>query len=289
MTGTIRLGTAGWVYEPWRDNFYPKGLKQKDELAYSSARLGNIEINATFYSHQKAQSFQNWAAATPDDFVFSVKGHQLVTHIKRLKDVEIPVANFLASGVLALGRKLGPFCWQLPGNTKYDPDRVETFLELLPQTPAALLALAGKSEGLKNEPYLDATGVTKVRHAIEVRHESFAVPRFIEQLRAHNVALVVADTAEWSYIDQTADFSYARLQGAPGAEAYTPEERSIRAQWLKAWAEGRPVAEGRYVTAPEASSPPRDVNAFFVSTDKDNAPHNARAVMAELGLTGPGE
>ena len=288
-TGTIRLGTAGWVYEPWRDNFYPKGLKQKDELAYSSAHLGNIEINATFYSHQKAASFQNWAAATPDDFVFSVKGHQFVTHIKRLKDVEIPVANFLASGVLALGRKLGPICWQLPGNTKYDAERMETFLALLPHTPEALVALAGKAEGLKTEPYLDVTGITRVRHAIEVRHESFAEPRFIAQLRAHNVALVVADTAEWPVIDQTADFSYARLQGAPGAEAYTPEQRSIRGRWLKAWAEGRPVADGRYVTAAEASPPPRDVHAFFVSTDKDNAPHNARAVMAELGLTGPGE
>ena len=286
MTGTIRLGTAGWVFEPWRDNFYPKGLKQKDELAWSSARLGNIEINATFYSHQKAASFQNWAAATPDDFVFSVKGHQLITHIKRLKDVEIPLANFFASGVLALGGKLGPFCWQLPGNTKYDADRVETFLGLLPHTPEALLAFAAKSEGLKNDPFLDATGITRVRHAIEVRHESFATLRFIEQLRAHNVALVVSDTAEWPYIDQTADFAYARLQGAPGADRYTSGERSIRAQWLKAWAEGRPVADGRYVTAPEQSPPPRDVNAFFVSTDKDNAPHNARSVMAELGLVG---
>lgn len=289
MTGTIRLGTAGWVYEPWRDNFYPKGLKQKDELGWSSARLGNIEINATFYSHQKAASFRNWAAATPENFIFSVKGHQLVTHIKRLKDVEIPLANFFASGVLALGSKLGPFCWQLPGNAKYDADRVETFLGLLPQTREALVTLASKSEGLKNEPYLDITGVTKVRHAIEVRHESFATPGFIEQLRAHNVALVVADTAEWPYIDQTADFAYARLQGAPGAEAYTADERTVRGGWLKAWADGSPVADGRYVTAPEMGPPARDVHAFFVSTDKDNAPHNARAVMAQLGLAGPGE
>lgn len=289
MAGTIRLGTAGWVYEPWRDNFYPKGLKQKDELAWSAARLGNIEINATFYSHQKAASFQNWAAATPEAFVFSVKGHQFVTHIKRLKDVEIPLANFFASGVLALGSKLGPFCWQLPGNAKYDAERMEAFLTLLPHTPEALLDLAGKSDGLKTEPWLDATGVTSVRHAIEVRHESFATPQFIEQLRAHNVALVVVDTAEWPYIDQTADFAYARLQGAPGAEVYTPDERAIRGAWLKAWSDGQPVPDGKYVTAPEANPPPRDVHAFFVSTDKDNAPHNARAVMAQLGIAGAGE
>lgn len=289
MTGTVRVGTAGWVYEPWRDNFYPKGLKQKDELAWSSARLGNIEINATFYSHQKAASFQNWAAATPEGFVFSVKGHQLITHIKRLKEVEIPLANFFASGVLALGSKLGPFCWQLPGNAKYDAERMEAFLALLPHTPDALLALAMRNAGLKNEPYLDATGVTSVRHAIEVRHESFATPQFVDQLRAHNVALVLADTAEWPYVDQTADFAYARLQGAPGAESYTEEQRARRGEWLRALAEGRPVPDGPTIAPAEANPPPRDVHAFFVSTDKDNAPHNARAVMTQLGIAGPGE
>jgi uncharacterized protein YecE (DUF72 family) len=289
MAGTIRLGTAGWVFEPWRDNFYPKGLKQKDELAYASARLGNIEINATFYSHQKASSFQNWAAATPEGFVFSVKGHQLITHIKRLKDVEIPLANFFASGVLALGSKLGPFCWQLPGNARYDPDRMETFLSLLPQTPGELVALASRNEGLKNEPFLDASGVTTIRHAIEVRHESFAVPGFIEQLRARNVALVVSDTADWPYLDQTAGFTYARLQGAPGAEAYTPDERATRGEWLKSLAEGTPLTGAPTITAPEPSPPPRDVHAYFVSTDKEHAPLNARAVMEQLGLRGPGE
>lgn len=287
MAGTIRLGTAGWVFEPWRKSFYPDGLKQKDELAYSSARLGNIEINATFYSHQKAASFENWAGQTPDSFMFSVKGHQLVTHIKRLKDVEQPLANFFASGVMALGAKLGPFCWQLPGNVAYDAARMEAFLALLPRTPDALLALAAKADGLKNPPFLDATGIGKVRHAIEVRHKSFADPRFIEQLRAHDVALVVADTEDWPYIDQTADFSYARLQGAPGKESYSLAERDTRAGWLKAWSEGKPVADGSYVTGAEASPPPRDVFAFFVSTDKEHAPDNARAVMATLGLKGP--
>lgn len=287
MAGTIRLGTAGWVFEPWRKSFYPDGLKQKDELAYSSARLGNIEINATFYSHQKSQSFQNWASQTPDGFVFTVKGHQLVTHIKRLKDVELPLANFFASGVMALGAKLGAFCWQLPGNSSYDEARMEAFLALLPPTPEALLTLAGKADGLKNPPFVDATGIGKVRHAIEVRHKSFADERFIAQLRAHNVALVVADTADWPYLDQTADFSYARLQGAPGQESYSVAQRDIRAGWLKAWSEGKPVADGPYVTAAEATPPQRDVFAFFVSTDKEHAPDNARAVMATLGLKRP--
>lgn len=287
MSATIRLGTAGWVFEPWRGSFYPKGLTQKQELAYAAARLGTIEINATFYSHQKPSSFAKWAAEVPDDFVFTVKGHQLVTHLKKLKDVEVPLANFFASGVLALGRKLGPFCWQLPGNLGYDADRLEAFLALLPHDVDALLALAGKADDRLKEPaFLDATGVGAIRHAIEVRHQSFAVPAFIEQLRRHNVALVTADTADWPYVDQTADFAYLRLQGAPGMEAYTPKERSERAGWLADLAAGRPVQAP--LIAPAGSSVPRDVFAFFVSTDKEHAPDNARAVMAELGLKGPG-
>src|SRR5690606_29223366 len=154
----IRLGIAGWVFDEWRGGaFYPAGLKQKEELAYASRHLGAIEINSTFYSHQKAQSFLNWAAETPEDFVFSVKGHQLITHIKRLKDVEQPLANFFASGVLALGKRLGPFCWQLPPNLKYDKARMEAFLALLPRDRDALLALAGRNQGLKNQPFLDGS------------------------------------------------------------------------------------------------------------------------------------
>lgn len=290
MAGSIRLGTAGWVFEPWRQSFYPKGLPQKQELSHAAALLGNIEINATFYSHQKAASFANWAAQTPESFVFTVKGHQLVTHLKKLKDVEIPLANFFASGVMALGAKLGPFCWQLPGNLTYSEERTENFLNLLPHTPEALVAIAGKAdERLKEPPYLDAKGIARVRHAIEVRHTSFANPAFIAQLRAHNVALVVADTADWPYFDQTADFAYARLQGAPGKESYSADERDQRASWLKDLAEARAPQGVPYVAGPEASPAPRDVHAFFVSTDKEHAPDNARAVMARLGLKGPGE
>lgn len=290
MAGTIRLGTAGWVFAPWRGSFYDKGLPQKRELGFASARLGAIEINATFYSHQKPASFANWAAETPDGFVFTVKGHQLVTHLKKLNDVEIPLANFFASGVLALGARLGPFCWQLPGNLTYSPERMEKFLALLPQTPGQLVALAGKADDrLKTEPYLDAKGIETVRHAIEVRHPSFAVPGFLAQLRQYNVALVTSDTAEWPGFDQTADFAYLRLQGAPGADHYSETERSVRAGWLADLAHGRATAGAPTIEAAEADPPSRDVFAFFVSTDKENAPANARAVMAQLGLKGPGE
>jgi uncharacterized protein YecE (DUF72 family) len=282
----VRLGIAGWVFDEWRGEFYPAGLKQKEELAYASRHLGAIEINSTFYSHQKAQSFLNWAAETPDDFMFTVKGHQLITHIKRLKDVELPLANFFASGVLALGKRLGAFCWQLPPNLKYDKARLETFLALLPKDRDALLALAGKHQGLKNEPYLDASEIDRVRHAIEVRHESFANPQFIELMRAHNVALVTADTAEWPTTDVTADFVYCRLQGAPGKEQYEPAEIDSRAGWLEAWSKGEIAADAPIVT-PAAKAGPRDVFAFFVSTDKKHAPRNAMMVMQKLGLAAP--
>ncbi len=283
MAGSIRLGTAGWVFEPWRGSFYPDGLRQKDELAYASARLGNIEINATFYSHQKPASFQSWAAQTPDDFVFPVKGHQAITHIKRLKDVETPLANFFASGVLALGQRLGPFVWQLPGNLKYDPVRIEAFLNLLPKTPGDLLKLAKKHDEKTATPFLDMAGIEQVRHAIEVRHASFADTAFIDMMRAADVALVVADTAEWPTYDPTADFIYCRLQGAPGKDRYTDADLDKWARRIGVWAAGRPMADGTFITPVEASPKPRDVFAHFVSTDKQNAPKNAMTLAKKVG------
>jgi uncharacterized protein YecE (DUF72 family) len=283
MAGTVRTGIAGWVFDEWRGGqFYPEGLKQKEELAYASRALGAIEINSTFYSHQKPASFQGWAAQTPEDFVFPVKGHQGITHIKRLKDVELPLANFFASGVLALGHRLGPFVWQLPSNMKYDAARLETFLELLPKTPEALLALAQKHDEKTREPWFDMTGIERVRHAVEARHISFAEPAVIELLRAHNVALVVADTAEWPAIDLTADFVYCRLQGAPGSDHYEPADLDRLASLVSSWAAGISVVQGPFIGAADSRPIPRDVFAHFVSTDKKNAPRNAIALAQKL-------
>ncbi len=258
-------------------------MKQKEELAYASRALGTIEINSTFYSHQKPASFEGWAAQTPEDFVFPVKGHQGITHIKRLKDVETPLANFFASGVLALGKRLGPFVWQLPGNMKYDPERIATFLDLLPKTPEALLALARKHDEKTKAPYFEMAGIEQVRHALEVRHLSFAEPQLIEMLRAANVALIVADTAEWPTLDVTADFVYCRLQGAPGSDHYEAADIDRWARRLSAWAAGKPMTDGDFVGPPEPSPRPKDVFCHFVSTDKKNAPRNAMALAKKLG------
>lgn len=281
----IRLGIAGWVYEPWRGEFYPAALTQKQELAYASARLGVIEINATFRANQKPSSFQKWAAETPEGFVFSVKGPQLVTHIKRLKDVEGPLANFFASGPLALGSRLGPFVWQLPPGLKYEEERMRGFLELLPKNAAELAAFGARhDERQKSEPFLSTEATGPIRHAIEVRHESFVDAGFLAMLRQHNVALVTADTAEWPYMDTTADFAYCRLQGPPGGDRYDEAGLDLWAARLQAMASGNPVPDAKLLGP--ADHRPREVLALFVSTDKEHAPRNARSIMARLGLHG---
>jgi uncharacterized protein YecE (DUF72 family) len=256
MAGKIRTGMAGWIFPEWRGGqFYPEGLKQKEELHWASRHVTAIEINSTFYQNQKPASFEAWAAQTPENFVFTVKGHQAVTHIKRLKEVEQPV-EFFFNSVAALGKRLGAVCWQLPPNMKFDAARVEAFLKLLPKS---------------------------IRQAIEVRNPSFADAAFIELLRAHNVALVIADTKDWPYDDQTADFTYCRLQGAPGAEKYQPKDLDLWAKRFKALSEGKPI-DGEFVVPPKGPQPERDVFAYFVSTDKPNAPRNALGIMERLKL-----
>jgi uncharacterized protein YecE (DUF72 family) len=273
--GTLRSGTAGWVFAPWRGTFYPEGLVQKKELAYASSRLGSIEINATFRANQKPESFARWAAETRDGFVFSIKGPQLVTHIRRLKHCEAELASFFASGPLALGGKLGPFIWQLPPNLSYDRAVLADFLALLPRTHADYVALAGKAGAtLKSTPFLDTEGVGPIRHAIEMRHASFDQPEAMALLSAHNVARVIADTADNPSRELTADFAYCRLQGpAHGHGAgYQPADIADWAATATAW-----TAAGR------------DVFAYFVHEDKLHAPANAITLRQAAGITLPGD
>ena len=267
-TGAIRTGTAGWVFEPWRGTFFPEGLVQKKELAYASSRLGTIEINATFRANQKPESFAKWAGEAREGFVFSIKGPQLVTHIKRLKNCEQELANFFASGPLALGPKLGPFVWQLPPNVSYNRDVLSAFLKLLPSSTADYVALAGKAdERLKSVPFLGADGVGPIRHAIEMRNASFDVPEVNALLAEHNVARVIADTAENPARELTADFAYCRLQGPPRGDGYQAADIAEWAATAKTWS-----AEGK------------DVFAYFVHEDKLHAPANAIALREAAGI-----
>lgn len=273
-SGTVRTGTAGWVYEPWRGTFFPEGLVQKKELAYATSRLTSIEINATFRANQKPASFQRWAGETPAGFQFSVKGPQLVTHIKRLKNCAEPLANFFASGPLAMGDRLGPFVWQLPPNLAYDAESFAAFLDLLPKDIDAYLALAGKADGVKQEPFLDATGVGTIRHAIEPRHSSFDTPAVADLLARHNVARVIADTVENPSRDLTADFAYCRLQGParPDAAGYAEADIKDWAATMGAWRDAG-----------------HDVFAYFVHEDKLHAPANAIALRQALGIKLPND
>ncbi|MDB5623334.1 MAG: hypothetical protein JWR39_1897 [Devosia sp.] len=272
---TIRTGTAGWVFEPWRGTFYPDGLVQKRELAWSSSRLGTIEINATFRANQKPASFGKWAAETREGFVFSVKGPQLVTHIRRLRNCRAELANFFASGPLALGAKLGPFIWQLPPNLALDLAVLETFLALLPRTGADYVALAQDAdERLKTPPFLDTAGIGPIRHAIEARHPSWDVPQARALLARHNTALVISDTPAQPARALTADWAYCRLQGParPDATGYTPADIADWAEQIRSW-----DAAGH------------DVFALFVHEDKLHAPANAIALRQALGITLPGD
>jgi uncharacterized protein YecE (DUF72 family) len=271
----ILTGTAGWVFAPWRGSFYPEGLVQKKELAYASSRLGTIEINATFRANQKPESFARWASEAREGFVFSIKGPQLVTHIKRLKNCEVELANFFASGPLALGAKLGPFVWQLPPNLVYDRAVLEAFLALLPQSIGGYQSLAGKADlRLKSLPFLTANNVGQIRHAIEMRHPSFDLPEVRDLLATHNVAAVIADTVEHPSRALTADFAYCRLQGParPDAQGYTPADIADWANQVTDW-----------------DRVGKDVFAYFVHEDKLHAPANAMALRQAAGIALPGD
>jgi uncharacterized protein YecE (DUF72 family) len=291
----IRIGVSGWRYRPWRGVFYPRGLPQRLELRYAASIFPTLEINGSFYSLQRPESWARWYAETPEEFVFAVKGPRFITHMLKLRGVERPLANFLASGVLALKEKLGPILWQFPPQLRFDPERFEAFLALLPTSTEAALELArrrhprmyGRSRLAIDEP-------RPLRHAMEIRHESFLDPGFIAMLRAHNVALVVAETAKkWPMPrDVTADFVYLRLHGDRELyrSGYGPAALSRWAARITAWHLGREPAElprdALRIGAPAPPQPEeRDVFCYFDNTDvKLRAPADARSLMRKLGL-----
>lgn len=290
--GAIRIGVSGWTYPPWRGHFYPKGLRQKDELAYAARAFSALEVNGTFYGLQTPKSFGAWAAAVPPDFVFAVKGSRFITHLLRGRNTETALANFFASGILALGHRLGPLLWQFPPNFRFDRDRLAAFLDSLPRTGAAAAALAARHDHRLRAPaFLDVAPRLRLRHAVEIRHASFGDPAFIALLRRQRVALVVADAVEWPLLmDLTADFVYCRLHGSTELyrSAYAPEALDRWAARINAWSRGRPMTDGNFVTAPVDDGRPRDVFLFFDNTDKLQAPDDARALMARLGVAPAG-
>ncbi|MFT0858732.1 DUF72 domain-containing protein [Ancylobacter sp. G4_0304] len=288
--GDIRIGVSGWTYGPWRGNFYPKGLVQKRELAFAASRFTSIEVNGTFYGLQRPESFTRWAQATPDDFVFAVKGSRFITHTKRLRDAEGALANFLASGVLCLGPKLGPLLWQLPPTLRFDAGLIRDFLALLPKDTEAAARLARRhDERLDSRAATSTDAKRPLRHALEIRHDSFRTPAFIDLLRAQNVALVCADTVSWPRLmDLTDDFIYCRLHGSSELyrSRYGDDDLDRWAARAAAWAAGRPMKDGDFAAPDMPAMRPRDVFMFFDNTDKLHAPDDARRLMKRLHVHG---
>jgi uncharacterized protein YecE (DUF72 family) len=287
-SGTIRIGISGWRYVPWRGTFYPETLSQKRELEFASRHFNSIEINGTFYSLQSPASFRTWHDQTPDDFVFSAKGGRYLTHMLRLRDIKVPLANFFASGILELGEKLGPILWQFPPNFALALDRFEEFFALLPTNTEAAADLAKRHhEKLRLGAWTKTDARRPLRHAVEVRHESFADPAFIALLRKYNVAMVVADTAgKWPMIeDVTADFSYVRLHGDKElyASGYTDPALDRWAVKVDAWHRGSEPADAHRIgPAPRKRSSSRDVFVYFDNDVKVRAPFDAMSLARKL-------
>jgi len=262
--GAIRVGIGGWTYEPWRSNFYPEKLPQKQELEFASRRLTSIEINGTYYRSQKPESFAAWRDATPDDFVFSVKAPRFATNRRVLAEAGASIERFFASGVVELKGKLGPINWQFMPTKKFDPDDFAAFLNLLPKTHAGL----------------------SLRHAVEVRHDSFRTPDFIALAREAGVAVVLAADSHHPQIsDLTAPFVYARVMGARETEkfGYSDAEIDLWATRAKLWACGGAPDGLERIDPARDDGRPRDVYLYFISGEKRLNPAAAMALIDRLG------
>ncbi|VCU71510.1 hypothetical protein PIGHUM_03595 [Pigmentiphaga humi] len=286
----IRVGISGWRYAPWRGVFYPAGLQQRLELAYASREFSTIELNGSFYSLQTPERYARWHADTPRGFLFSVKGPRYMTHILRLREIERPLANFLASGIFELKDKLGPILWQFPPSLRFDPALFEAFFKALPHDTDHARALAARHEArIAGRASLAAQPGLPLCHAVEIRHDSFIDPAFTDMLRHYGIALVMADTAgKWPYReDVTADFVYIRLHGDQElyVSGYTDEALDNWARRIKAWARGGEPRGARRIGGQAARrAGGRQVFCYFDNDAKVEAPRNAKALMEKLRL-----
>jgi uncharacterized protein YecE (DUF72 family) len=259
---SITIGVGGWVFEEWRDNFYPKGLPQKRELEYASTHLTGIEINGTYYGSQKPESFRRWYADTPNGFVFTVKGPRFATNRRVLAESGGSIEKFFASGVTELKEKLGAVNWQFMATKKFDVVDFEAFLKLLPK----------KVNGLA------------IRHAVEVRHDSFKDKTFVALCRKYGVAIVFGADSDFPLIaDVTADFVYARIMGTSAKETLGYPKATLKkwAERAKDWEKGASPKKDMLV-APAAAKKKRDVFLFVISGAKQRNPAAAQAIIAAL-------
>ncbi|MDL0440524.1 DUF72 domain-containing protein [Stutzerimonas frequens] len=286
----IHIGISGWRYAPWRGDFYPKGLTQKKELRFASRAVSSIEINGSFYSLQTPERYADWYADTPKGFVFSVKGPRYITHVRRLREIDGALANFFASGIFQLKEKLGPILWQFPPSFKFDPALFEAFLRQLPHDTEAALAIARDCEPrMEGRSYLFVDRKRRMRHAVEIRNESFVDPAFVELLRKYQVALVVADTAgKWPHHeDLTSDFVYIRLHGAEElyTSGYTDAALDEWRRRIESWNAGSQPDDARLISSKKPRRrTSRQVYCYFDNDVKVRAPYDARQLLHRLGL-----
>jgi uncharacterized protein YecE (DUF72 family) len=296
-SGQVRIGISGWRYAGWRGKFYPPKLAQRRELAFASQAFSTIEINGTFYSLQRPDSFQQWFDETPADFVFSVKGSRFITHMKKLRGIDEALANYFAQGLLRLGAKLGPILWQFPPNLTYDRERFNAFFDQLPRTTNAAASIAA-SHGprLQGRAWIETDKNRPLLHCVEVRHESFVDPDFIALLRRQKISLVVADTVEWPLLlDVTSDFVYCRLHGSQElySSGYDARSLDVWAERINGWTEGTQSVEkeapaenpARYASAVRAKQKRRDVYVYFDNDAKVRAPVDARGLRQRVAKT----
>ena len=267
----VRVGVSGWRCPRWRGDFYPKGLPQRLELTYAAERMSAVEVNGSFYSLQRPSSYAAWSAAVPDGFLFAVKGGRFITHLKRLAGVETALANFFASGVLALGDKLGPVLWQLPERLAFDEERLAAFFDILPRTTVEAGKLAERHDDKLAEDRAVTTPLSNrpLRHALEPRHPSFESAEAREVLRRNDICMVVADSAgRWPQLpDATSDFRYVRLHGETElyASGYTDDSLDRWAERCRRW-----LDEGH------------DVHVYFDNDARGHAPHDAVRLLERL-------
>jgi uncharacterized protein YecE (DUF72 family) len=283
---SIRIGTSGWAYKHWRRVFYPRGLRLRDELSYLAQQFNSVELNASFYSLQRPNSYAAWYDQTPEDFVFALKGSRFISHNKKLRDVEMPLANFFASGALRLKQKLGPIVWQLPERTRFDADRLDRFFTLLPRDTVAAADLAGRHDARvpDDQCWIHTDATRPLRYALEPRSRDFVTRECIDLLRRHDIALVAADSGRWPRFEEvTASFVYVRLHGSPFtyASQYSDAALTRWAAAIEAWAAGGEPADAARVTdLPLLAHRPREVYVYFDNDGWAHAPQDAQRLTA---------
>lgn len=287
---TVRIGVSGWSYGSWRGDFYPDDLAQDEELAYLARRFDTVEVNGTFYALQSPDTFRGWYRETPYDFRLAVKGSRFITHNKKLSDPETPLANFWAQGVLGLGHKLGPVLWQLPASLTFDEERVRGFLEALPADSEGAGEVARRHDDRIDDVAVEVEENHRLRHALEVRHESFLTPGLVRACRETGTALVFSHAGDWLYTEElTAGFVYLRLHGSPDTYRSRYDDDALRgwAERIRRWRDGDEPDDAERITG---RVPPRregrDVYVYFDNDQEGHAPRDA-VRLTELLEDGP--